>query len=98
MAGPGDKLKTIERIKPNKEIQSPKNEDLIIAILRLCALSRPNNVGVDNKAITRITPTADIELTITSAVVKLRARFNNCLLYTSPSPRDRYISRMPSSA
>ena len=23
---------------------------------------------------------------------------NNCLLYTSPSPRDRYISRMPSSA
>ena len=24
--------------------------------------------------------------------------FKNCLLYTSPSPRDRYISRMPSSA
>ena len=23
---------------------------------------------------------------------------NGCLLYTSPSPRDRYISRMPSSA
>ena len=23
---------------------------------------------------------------------------NVCLLYTSPSPRDRYISRMPSSA
>ena len=23
---------------------------------------------------------------------------NDCLLYTSPSPRDRYISRMPSSA
>ena len=38
IAGPGDKLKTIERIKPNKEIQSPKKEDLIIAILRLCAL------------------------------------------------------------
>ena len=24
--------------------------------------------------------------------------FYNCLLYTSPSPRDRSISRMPSSA
>ena len=24
--------------------------------------------------------------------------FKTCLLYTSPSPRDRYISRMPSSA
>ena len=25
-------------------------------------------------------------------------RFTNCLLYTSPSPRDRTRSRMPSSA
>ena len=25
-------------------------------------------------------------------------KFNNCLLYTSPSPRDRTRSRMPSSA
>ena len=25
-------------------------------------------------------------------------KVTNCLLYTSPSPRDRYISRMPSSA
>ena len=30
---------------------------------------------------------------------KLRvARINNCLLYTSPSPRDAHESRMPSSA
>ena len=26
------------------------------------------------------------------------AEFRDCLLYTSPSPRDRSISRMPSSA
>ena len=26
------------------------------------------------------------------------ALLSTCLLYTSPSPRDRYISRMPSSA
>ena len=25
-------------------------------------------------------------------------QLGDCLLYTSPSPRDRYISRMPSSA
>ena len=30
--------------------------------------------------------------------VQARARGKTCLLYTSPSPRDRYISRMPSSA
>ena len=27
-----------------------------------------------------------------------RLQTNNCLLYTSPSPRDRQKSRMPSSA
>ena len=32
------------------------------------------------------------EINITSA------KYNNCLLYTSPSPRDRTRSRMPSSA
>ena len=28
----------------------------------------------------------------------LISRFNSCLLYTSPSPRDKTVSRMPSSA
>ena len=30
--------------------------------------------------------------------VNKNAFYKACLLYTSPSPRDRYISRMPSSA
>ena len=30
--------------------------------------------------------------------IKAQKEAGNCLLYTSPSPRDRYISRMPSSA
>ena len=32
------------------------------------------------------------------AAAKAAASDKGCLLYTSPSPRDRYISRMPSSA
>ena len=32
------------------------------------------------------------------AVEKGKEIFNTCLLYTSPSPRDRSVSRMPSSA
>ena len=28
----------------------------------------------------------------------LRPKYTSCLLYTSPSPRDRSVSRMPSSA
>ena len=31
-------------------------------------------------------------------VKRLLKRYQNCLLYTSPSPRDRSLSRMPSSA
>ena len=31
-------------------------------------------------------------------VVSIRARTEPCLLYTSPSPRDATLSRMPSSA
>ncbi len=30
--------------------------------------------------------------------VRLAAQCTDCLLYTSPSPRDRSVSRMPSSA
>ena len=33
-----------------------------------------------------------------SMIVKFRQTDNNCLLYTSPSPRDATLSRMPSSA
>jgi len=35
IAGPGERLKTIERINPRSEMHNPKNEDLIIAILKL---------------------------------------------------------------
>ena len=31
-------------------------------------------------------------------IMKINPGFNTCLLYTSPSPRDRQKSRMPSSA
>ena len=35
---------------------------------------------------------------ILGSLAKRRDRFDHCLLYTSPSPRDRTRSRMPSSA
>ena len=44
-------------------------------------------------------PLADLLLkVIKPAVKKVLAKVDNCLLYTSPSPRDRTRSRMPSSA
>ena len=40
----------------------------------------------------------DFALEILSDQEKVRALLATCLLYTSPSPRDRTRSRMPSSA
>ena len=34
----------------------------------------------------------------TARIADLESRLRDCLLYTSPSPRDRTRSRMPSSA
>ena len=73
--GPGGKFINIASEKPMSDKTSPKMEDRIIAIHRDLAFCNPNKVGVESKAITRMTPTADIELTMTSAVVKPRAKF-----------------------
>ena len=40
----------------------------------------------------------EAEKTYTRALADARAKAMNCLLYTSPSPRDATLSRMPSSA
>ena len=38
------------------------------------------------------------EVARTSMVMRAFREISDCLLYTSPSPRDRSLSRMPSSA
>ena len=45
-----------------------------------------------------ISPTRELSNQISSTVEKLTQCCVNCLLYTSPSPRDGLLSRMPSSA
>ena len=49
-------------------------------------------------SVAALTPKAEIEGEMGDHHVGLQSRLMSCLLYTSPSPRDRYISRMPSSA
>ena len=39
-----------------------------------------------------------VKKNVPAGVAHIKASFNNCLLYTSPSPRDATLSRMPSSA
>ena len=56
------------------------------------------------QALTKANALSEIKAeTVLSSTIKLSERLNrtslrNCLLYTSPSPRDRQKSRMPSSA
>ena len=38
------------------------------------------------------------QITNPAKISETKKTIASCLLYTSPSPRDRYISRMPSSA
>ena len=53
-------------------------------------------------AIVKTTQLADIKGVSAASVTEMIQRLSNrdmvCLLYTSPSPRDRTRSRMPSSA
>ena len=46
----------------------------------------------------RLLAHADARINSEGCVVIRAQRFRSCLLYTSPSPRDRTRSRMPSSA
>ena len=43
-------------------------------------------------------PPQVVEAALREALLKGYERYRRCLLYTSPSPRDRQKSRMPSSA
>ena len=54
----------------------------------------------DDGAATREAPEKRVECAACegAGVVEGAATANGCLLYTSPSPRDRSLSRMPSSA
>ena len=75
---------------PNVPHPDPKGDQLnrvIAPALEWYAAERAKHVKETSK---------DVNVINTPTVSK--AHINNCLLYTSPSPRDKRQSRMPSSA
>ena len=56
-----------------------------------CATALVSSVGVSPTQAAQPDESADPH-------VALLSEYNRCLLYTSPSPRDGLLSRMPSSA
>ena len=89
---------------------SNRNRELMRQSYYLGAVSTINSQLVQQKVQTPITPGALVpikeglikkamsELGAIRTVRGRRSYINSCLLYTSPSPRDRQKSRMPSSA
>ena len=54
---------------------------------------------IDNKRLVREKTTSDYQQDFRQILMEINSGLNrDCLLYTSPSPRDRTRSRMPSSA
>ena len=72
-----------------KPLSACTNQELYLALLEL----------VRRKSADRVQPVTGRKLYYISAEFLIgKLLSNNCLLYTSPSPRDLSTSRMPSSA
>ena len=73
------------------------------ALSRVVGLFSQRGYNIDSLS---VAPTNDASLSRLTMVVReeesvisqILKQLNNCLLYTSPSPRDATLSRMPSSA
>ena len=74
----------------------PLYPDVLIPEIRT-GVSIERSVSVESKS----TVTVDLDQTLTDLSIDTPVRISGistCLLYTSPSPRDGLLSRMPSSA
>ena len=78
----------MDDIKISKSYSLPKE-------MKAWVLKSPNELELKTKAIP--TPSYS-EVLVKIDAVAICATDLDCLLYTSPSPRDRLKSRMPSSA
>mgnify|MGYP003376045829 CR=1 FL=1 len=56
------------------------------------------SISAGNKLHTQVTELTKEKTQLTKKITDLESSLKSCLLYTSPSPRDGLLSRMPSSA
>ena len=82
-------------LPPSQEILE---EDYKRILFEKYNISFNNLYTITNMPINRYADSLKRENKLDSYYKLLKENFNNCLLYTSPSPRDRQKSRMPSSA
>ena len=105
------KIKDGKRIKKNKVIAEIKAKTKTILIAERTALNFLNHASgiatLTNQYVKKLKKKTKICCTrkttpnlrlLEKYAVKKGGGYNHCLLYTSPSPRDGLLSRMPSSA
>ena len=83
-----------------KDIQHTDKTVKINLALTIADCPMRNQIETEiNRKLKLLENVENVEITITAMNQKDRtAVMENCLLYTSPSPRDATLSRMPSSA
>ena len=85
----------------NNESQLLTKEAPINSILRLVMNDQNSKNALSNKMISALMDAiafANNDNSIKVIVIASKGNIYSCLLYTSPSPRDGLLSRMPSSA
>ena len=85
-------MMTVKKIKINTDNEGRRIDNFLISILQSVPRSKIYNIirkGEVRVNSSRIKP---------SYKLKIGDQVRICLLYTSPSPRDATLSRMPSSA
>ena len=75
-----------------------KNSTIDVSKMNLNGLRLPDPLKVKHNSSTRILWMGPDNWLVMSDKKNIFDTFKNCLLYTSPSPRDLSTSRMPSSA
>ena len=76
----------------------PKAKELRRFIEPLITIGKDDNVANRRLVFSRLRSDESVNKLFTEVSVNAMDRNGGCLLYTSPSPRDRQKSRMPSSA
>ena len=88
------------RLKSKKLTDSAKDKDCTVRIFGVCNYNTETTVAAHLGGAGMGTKASDIHIAYCCSDCHswLDGGYSNCLLYTSPSPRDGLLSRMPSSA
>ena len=92
-------VKTIKELLHKRELKATNSRiDLLSNLDKFGSAMPYSAIQKALKSTDRVTLYRTLQTLSDKGIIHKAAHIDNCLLYTSPSPRDRQKSRMPSSA